>query len=110
MIFSAKCCRFHESTFGISRRIGVLISFLMANSASFELRESSAAASSSVLFLKRSSNVRTDRPGAGVDQSLPLYMEVATSRCLLQLIGANPEWRHPAQMFFSVNAFGLALM
>ena len=89
----------------------VLISFLMANSASCELRESSAAASSSVLFLRRPSKVGTDRPGAGVYKSLPLAEEVVgTSRCLLRFIGASPEWRHPAQMFFSVNAFGLALM
>ena len=53
----------------------------MTNSASFELRESSTAASSPALFLRRSSKVGMDRPGANyeVDESLPLDLEEETS-------------------------------
>jgi len=32
------------------------------------------------------------------------------SRRLLPLIRANPEWCHPGRIFFSVNAFFLALL
>ena len=105
MIFSAQTCWLRASTFGISRRIEVLSSFQMANSDSFELRESSSA-----LFWRRSSKVGVDgmaKPeiGCGLLNKSP---EDGTSRCLFRFGGTNPEWRHPAQLF--LNAFGLALM
>ena len=76
----------------------VLIWFLMANSDNFELKEFSAAASSSALFLRRSSKVEMDRADCGVDESPPVSLdsEEGISWCLLRFVGANPECRHPA--------------
>ena len=52
--------------------------FLMANSASFELREVSSAALNSVLFLRRSSNIEMDILGVRVDKLLLLKIEIGT--------------------------------
>jgi len=56
----------------------ILILFLMANSASFELREVSTAALNSVLFLRRSSNIETDILEVRVDKLLLLKIEIGT--------------------------------
>ena len=108
MICSAKSYRLWESTFGISRCIRVVISFLMANSDSFELIESSSA-----LLRRRTLKVGTDTgrdASYGVGDKLLLAAADKILWCFCRFVRTNPKWCHPAWMFFSMNAFGQALM
>ena len=70
----------------------------MVNSDSFELRESSAAASSFVLFLRRSSKVEMNRIDYEMNESSPMSLDSkeGISWCLLRFVGVNPECRHLA--------------